>query len=145
MQLTNTIDAPVISNSMDGVQLPPLPIDDIEKLDYLLSCMKEKQTEFVNVYSVCKDKWGDNKLLYLYFAEYLKKNYFTTVQNHRNTPEYAWQQMIAPRGLLMAGFKREYMRQREVKNKNAQSISWYKFITSFLVHYLIPFSILIAF
>ena len=145
MQTVNSIDSSVIEGSRDGIKLPPLPVDDINKLDFLLSRMKEKKTEFVNIHSVCKEKWGDNKLLYLFFAEYLKKNYFTTVQSRTNNPEYAWKHMIAPSGLAFKGFKYEYIKQRAEKGKEAQESSTYQFIASFLTHYFFPFCILIAF
>ena len=51
---------------MEKIKLPQLSASDIDKLDRLLSYMKENKTEFINIHSVCKDKWGDNRLLYLY-------------------------------------------------------------------------------
>ena len=123
---------------IEKIKLPLLRADDIDKLDYLLFCMKQKQAEFVNIHSVCKEKWGDNRLLYLFFAEYLKKNHFTMVQGQTSNPEYAWQQMIAPRGLVFDSFKNEYLRQQEEKRKQTPGMTWYKFVTSYLIHYFLP-------
>lgn len=122
----------ITSTNTDLVKLPPLLIADMEKLDYLLLRMKERQTEFINIYGVCKEKWGDNRLLYLFFAEYLRRNDFTTVENHRNHREYVWKQMIAPRGLSTPSFKYEYIKQRKNKKKERQERSWYQDLASFL-------------
>ena len=121
MQLINTKNSPGIVGGIDEIKLPPLSGRDIDKLDYLISRMKEKQTEYVDIYIVCKEKWGgDNKLLYLFFAEYLRKNYLSTVQSHTRDREYAWKHMIAPRGLAARSFKNEYRRQYKEKRKNTQ-------------------------
>src|SRR5690349_3947659 len=105
------------SINMKEINLPNLPGGDIDKLDQLLSFMKENNTEFIDIYKVCKKKWGDNKLLYLFFAEYLKKNSFALVQNYKKGEEYVWKQMISPRGLALDSFKKEYVRQRKKKKE----------------------------
>lgn len=103
------------TSTVNGIQLPNLSINDIVKLDQLLLFMKEKKTIHNNIFSFCKERWGDNKLLYLYFAEYLKKNSFTAVQPSTRGIEYAWNQKITHRGLALDSFKKEYHRQLENK------------------------------
>lgn len=132
MKSVNNADPLVTSITPDLVKLPPLVITDIEKLDYLLLHMKEKQKEFVNIYSVSKEKWGDNRLLYLFFAEYLRRNNFTMIQNHTKQPEYVWKQMITPRGLSIESFKYEYKRQRKKRKNEIQEKSWYQDLASYL-------------
>jgi len=107
------------SINMKEINLPNLPGGDIAKLDQLLSFMKENNTEFIDIYKVCKKKWGDNKLLYLFFAEYLKRNSFALVQNYSKGEEYVWKQMISPRGLALDSFKKEYARQRKKRKEAA--------------------------
>jgi len=111
---------------MEKITLPPLPARDIEKLDQLLLFLKQNKTEFINIHSVCKEKWGDNRLLYLFFAEYLKKNSFTTAKNTKDGEKYVWKQMIAPRGLAFHGFKKEYNKQRQKKKKETDVKDWSK-------------------
>ena len=105
----------ITSTDMKEIKLPNLPGGDISKLDELLAYMKENDKEFIDIYKVCKNKWGDNKLLYLFFAEYLKKNSFTLVENYSKGEEYMWKQMISPRGLALDSFKKELARQRKKK------------------------------
>jgi hypothetical protein len=93
------------------IKLPNLLISDIGKLDQLLYLMKENETEFIDIYKVCKKKWGDNKLLYLFFAEYLKKNSFTIAKSNSIGDEYVWKQMVSPRGLALDSFIQEQIRQ----------------------------------
>jgi hypothetical protein len=111
----------VDSFGIRDIKLPPLPLADIEKLDYLLAVMKKNQTEFVNIHLICKKKWGDNKLLYLFFAEYLKINGFALVEDYTKGEKYVWRQMIAPRGLALDSFKNEYRRQRKQKMQESRT------------------------
>jgi len=114
------------SNGSERIKLPPLPVEDINKLDQLLSFMKEHRTEPVNIYTFCKAKWGDNRLLYIFFAEYLRKNSFTSVQSYPVNGEYIWNQMIEPGGLALGSFKKEYVRQRKMKMANGEQAKlWY--------------------
>lgn len=109
------------TDTTENIQLPRLSINDIAKLDQLLLFMKEKQTTYTNVFLFCKEKWGDNKPLYLYFSEYLRKNSFTSAPNNTNGIEYAWGQKITKRGLALDSFKKEYIRQRENKKSFIKS------------------------
>lgn len=127
MQLVNNTDFQVMPGYMNEVKLPSLPDADIKKLDQLLSFMKKNKTESVNIYMFCKAKWGDNRLLYLYFAEYLRKNSFACIQYQNQGAEYVWQQIITPTGLAFDGFKREHVRQYESEKakKETSGHSWY--------------------
>src|SRR5688572_23851267 len=89
------------TSTTEDIQLPHLSSSEIAKLDQLLLFMKERKTMYTNIFSFCKEKWGDNKPLYLYFSEYLKRNSFTSVQNSTNGIEYAWGQKITERGLAL--------------------------------------------
>jgi len=142
MPPVNAPNLSVMPTNGGGLELPPLPVADIEKLDYLLARMKEKQTEFVDLYSLCREKWGDNRLLYLYFSEYFKKNNFTAVQTSQTHTQYVWQHRITSRGLSMESFRQEYIRQNGVGKNDTL---YYESITYFIVHYLFPFSIIVAF
>jgi hypothetical protein len=108
---------------MKDIKLPPLYFNDLVKLDNLLLFMKKNKSTYVNIYSFCKDKWGENRMLYLFFAEYLKNNSFTLVSNENNAREYAWRQMIAPNGLAIESFKKEYVRLHRRKNKTLERIA----------------------
>lgn len=107
----------VISSNIKEIKLPNLSNSDINKLDQLFSFMKENEKQFVDIYKVCKKKWGDNKILYLFFAEYLKKNSFTLVETDNQGGEYVWKQMISPRGLALDSFRNEFRRQSKKKRK----------------------------
>lgn len=101
--------------TIEDIKLPHLEIRNIEKLDQVFLFLKENHSSYNDIYEFCKAKWGDNKLLYLCFAEYLKVNSFTFVQNHSNGIRYSWKQKIAERGLALDGFTSEYNRQRKAK------------------------------
>jgi hypothetical protein len=110
------------TNSASPVKSPPLPLSDIDKLDQLLFFMKTNKNEHVNIYAFCKTKWEDNKLLYLFYAEYLKKHSLTVVLDQQQASEYSWNQKISPEGLAFNGFKNEYRRQHEQKRMRKRSV-----------------------
>ena len=124
MQQINTPAQSDLSN--EEIKLPLLSLHDIKKLDHLLSYMKENKNYYINIHSVCKVKWGNDRLLYFSFAEYLKTNSFTMVKNHNGDGKYIWNQMISARGLALDSFKNEYIRQREKKNNEVQGKHWYQ-------------------
>ena len=120
-----------VNSATEDIQLPHLSGNDIVKLDHLLLFMKERKTMYNNVFSFCKEKWGENKALYLYFAEYLKRNSFTSVPDSTNGIEYSWGQKITQRGLALDGFKKEYDRQQENKKAFLKSQKRLESRTSF--------------
>jgi hypothetical protein len=124
MKPINSTNHPDASENHQEIKLPSLSKDDLDKLDRLFSFMKKNKTEFINIHSFCKEKWGDNKLLYLFFAEYLRKNDLALTKNRKDGEKYVWNQIIAPRGLTFQGFKKEYSRQLENKRKVAQGKRW---------------------
>lgn len=93
---------------MDKIKLPPLSANELGKLDVLITFMKENKNEYINVNKFCKEKWGDNRLLYIFFAEYLKKNSFAIIQTDKKGPEYVWEQKISQEGFKLNSFKNAY-------------------------------------
>ncbi|HNO70262.1 MAG TPA: hypothetical protein PKO16_00645 [Bacteroidia bacterium] len=121
--------------TIEDIKLPLLEIRNIEKLDELFVFLKENYSSYNDVYRFCKERWGDNKLLYLCFAEYLKVNSFTLVQNDSNGINYSWKQRISERGLALDSFKKEYNRQYNKKSEPTKSRQRLQAITG-LIHNL---------
>ncbi len=121
--------------TIEDIKLPLLEIRNIEKLDELFLFLKENYSSYNDVYRFCKERWGDNKLLYLCFAEYLKVNSFTLVQNDSNGINYSWKQRISERGLALDSFKKEYNRQYNKKSEPTKSRQRLQAITG-LIHNL---------
>ncbi len=121
--------------TIEDIKLPLLEIRNIEKLDELFVFLKENYSSYNDVYRFCKERWGDNKLLYLCFAEYLKVNSFTFVQNDSNGINYSWKQRISERGLALDSFKKEYNRQYNKKSEPTKSRQRLQAITG-LIHNL---------
>ncbi|HET7819880.1 MAG TPA: hypothetical protein VFL70_11285 [Bacteroidia bacterium] len=121
--------------TIEDIKLPLLEIRNIEKLDELFLFLKENYSSYNDVYRFCKERWGDNKLLYLCFAEYLKVNSFTFVQNDSNGINYSWKQRISERGLALDSFKKEYNRQYNKKSEPTKSRQRLQAITG-LIHNL---------
>jgi hypothetical protein len=119
--------------SVAEIKLPFLPTSEIEKMDYLLCFMKENKAKYIDVYSVCKGKWGDNRLMYLFFAEYFKSNSFAIVQSNNDKGEYVWMQKISSRGLVLDSFKKEFIRQQERKKIGSRWFHFNSFLSIALV------------
>lgn len=96
--------------------LPTLQKDDIEKLDNLLSFLKDNKDSYILVDVYCKQQWGENDHLYNSFASCLKDNGLTTAKNDSDLS-----QMITQRGLRLKSFKSEYSKSKTdsfIKNFN---------------------------
>ncbi len=109
-------------NKMSDIKLPNLSEVEIEKLDELFNFLKSEfmiknHSGFLKIGVYCKDKWGDDKILYYCFAETLAKNGLTETQ-FNNGEEYIWNQRFNIGAESFDSFKNEYHRQEKLKKQD---------------------------
>jgi hypothetical protein len=92
----------------DHAKLSCLSMRDIAKLDKLILYLQVRQNDYVDVYAFCKKEWGDNTLLYIFFAEYLRSNKFTSVMDRGEDYKYPWKHIITNKGMELKSIKEKY-------------------------------------